>query len=61
MFSIFSSYSGGLHKQNLDHLAVARQINCVVFYKQAAVQFRVAMPEDGCAFNIDGWHGVEPS
>lgn len=54
----------GLLKDDPDYLAVARQINQVELYKQAAAQVRVPVPEDvmRSATLMDGvvWDGKDP-
>lgn len=54
----------GLLKEEPDYLAVAKQINQVELYKQAASQVKVAIPKDAMRSSklIDGvvWDGKEP-
>ncbi|MGA9666873.1 MAG: CmpA/NrtA family ABC transporter substrate-binding protein [Gallionella sp.] len=59
----------GLLKEDPDYLAVAKQINRIELYRQAAAQLSVAMPEevmrssrlmDGALLNGKGWDGKDP-
>jgi nitrate/nitrite transport system substrate-binding protein len=55
----------GLLKQDVDYLAVARQINQVELYKQAATAAKVSVPKDGLRASklMDGvvWDGKQPA
>jgi nitrate/nitrite transport system substrate-binding protein len=55
----------GLIKSHPDYLAVARQINQIELYKQAASQLKVSVPKDGMRSSklIDGvvWDGKDPA
>ncbi len=55
----------GLLKEDPDYLAVARQINQIELYQQAAAQINVAVPQDAMRGSIlmDGivWDGCNPA
>jgi nitrate/nitrite transport system substrate-binding protein len=55
----------GLLKQDVDYLAVARQINQVELYKQAAAAAKVSVPKDALRTSklMDGvvWDGKQPA
>jgi len=55
----------GLLKDHPDYLAVARQVNQIELYKQAAAQLKVSVPKDPMRSSklIDGvvWAGLEPA
>jgi nitrate/nitrite transport system substrate-binding protein len=55
----------GLLKDHPDYLAVARQVNQIELYKQAAAQLKVSVPKDPMRSSklIDGvvWDGKEPA
>jgi len=55
----------GLLKEHPDYLGVARQINQIDLYKQAAAQLKVSVPKDAMRTSklIDGvtWDGKEPA
>ncbi|MBT9492972.1 MAG: nitrate ABC transporter substrate-binding protein, partial [Paucibacter sp.] len=55
----------GLLKDHPDYLAVAKQINQVDLYKQAASALKINVPKDGLRSSklIDGvvWDGREPA
>ena len=54
----------GLLKQDPDYFAVARQINRIDLYSQAAAQLNVAVPADAMCSSrlLDGtvWDGKDP-
>ena len=54
----------GLLKEDPDYLAVAKQINQIELYKQAASQVKIAVPKDVMRSSklIDGavWDGKDP-
>ena len=54
----------GLLKQEPDYFSVARQINCIELYRQAAAQLNVAVPDDAMRSStlMDGivWDGRDP-
>ena len=55
----------GLLKQDPDYLAVAKQINRIELYKEAAAQLNVAVPADAMRSStlMDGtvWDGKDPA
>jgi nitrate/nitrite transport system substrate-binding protein len=55
----------GLLKDNVDYLAVAKQVNRIDIYSQAAQQLKVPVPKDPMRTSklIDGtvWNGKNPA
>jgi nitrate/nitrite transport system substrate-binding protein len=55
----------GLLKENVDYLAVAKQINCIDVYKQAASAAKVPLPSNPLRSSklFDGiaWNGKDPA